>query len=126
MNAKIIVTVTSRENENKYFYGKMNHKFQTIDLFEFEKYEIEDVDFNTITLDFEFQGSKYNVVADSRILERGCGNTLELCFSDSNGYFFDLDIFGDKTINLKGYYSRYDFENDEDFISIDDVIVTYL
>lgn len=122
--AKLIVERTEKPICNKHFFGKVKRFQKTEETSEFEK--MKDVTlplFDKVRIDFNEGSYSYKVTIDKHLFEYN-DNYFYCYFSNTEGNVFELDIFNDK-VTLKEYYSRSEFDEDEDFSVIEDVIVRY-
>ena len=124
--ATLIVERTEKPICNKHFFGEVKKSQKTEETTEFEK--MKDVtlpQFGKVQIEFNDGTYSYKVTIDKYLFEyNDACNSFECVFSNTDGNVFELDIFNDK-VTLKEYYSRSEFDEDEDFSVIEDVIVHY-
>ena len=124
--ATLIVERTEKPICNKHFFGKVKRFQKTEETSEFEK--MKDVtlpQFGKVQIEFNDGTYSYKVTIDKYLFEyNDACNSFECVFSNTDGNVFELDIFNDK-VTLKEYYSRSEFDEDEDFSVIEDVVVRY-
>ena len=124
--AKLIVERTEKPIRNKHFFGEVKKSQKSEETSEFEK--MNDVTlpkFDKVQIVFNEGSYSYKVTIDKHLFEyNDACNSFECVFSNTDGNVFELDIFNDK-VTLKEYYSRSEFDEDEDFSVIEDVIVRY-
>ena len=124
--AKLIVERTEKPICNKHFFGEVKKSQKSEETSEFEK--MNDVTlpkFDKVQIVFNEGSYSYKVTIDKHLFEyNDACNSFECVFSNTDGNVFELDIFNDK-VTLKEYYSRSEFDEDEDFSVIEDVIVHY-
>ena len=124
--AKLIVERTEKPIRNKHFFGEVKKSQKSEETSEFEK--MNDVTlpkFDKVQIVFNEGSYSYKVTIDKHLFEyNDACNSFECVFSNTDGNVFELDIFNDK-VTLKEYYSRSEFDEDEDFSVIEDVIVHY-
>ena len=122
--AKLIVERTEKPIDNEPFFGEVKRSQKTEETTEFEKVEnVTLPNFDKVQIVFNKEEYSYRVTIDKHLLEYN-DNYFYCYFSNTEGNVFELDIFNDKVI-LKEYYSRSEFDEDEDFSVIEDVIVRY-
>ena len=124
--AKLIVERTEKPIRNKHFFGEVKKSQKSEETSEFEK--MNDVTlpkFDKVQIVFNEGSYSYKVTIDKYLFEyNDACNSFECVFSNTDGNVFELNIFNDK-VTLKEYYSRSEFDEDEDFSVIEDVIVRY-
>ena len=124
--ATLIVERTEKPICNKHFFGEVKKSQKTEETTEFEK--MKDVtlpQFGKVQIEFNDGTYSYKVTIDKYLFEyNDACNSFECVFSNTDGNVFELDIFNDK-VTLKEYYSRSEFDEDEDFSVIEDVVVRY-
>ena len=130
--AKLIVERTEKPIDNEPFFGEVKRSQKTEETTEFEKVEnVTLPNFDKVQIVFNKEECyyfnkgeySYRVTIDKHLLEYN-DNYFYCYFSNTEGNVFELDIFNDKVI-LKEYYSRSEFDEDEDFSVIEDVVVRY-
>ena len=122
--AKLIVERTEKPIHNEHFFGEVKKSQKSEETSEFEK--MNDVTlpkFDKVQIDFNEGSYSYKVTIDKHLFEYN-DNYFYCYFSNTEGNVFELDIFNDK-VTLKEYYSRSEFDEDEDFSVIEDVVVRY-
>ena len=122
--AKLIVERTEKPIDNEPFFGEVKRCQKTEETTEFEKVEnVTLPNFDKVQIVFNKGEYSYRVTIDKHLFEYN-DNYFYCYFSNTEGNVFELDIFNDK-VTLKEYYSRSEFDEDEDFSVIEDVIVRY-
>ena len=122
--AKLIVERTEKPIDNEPFFGEVKRCQKTEETTEFEKVEnVTLPNFDKVQIVFNKEEYSYRVTIDKHLFEYN-DNYFYCYFSNTEGNVFELDIFNDK-VTLKEYYSRSEFDEDEDFSVIEDVIVRY-
>mgnify|MGYP003405515281 FL=1 len=130
--AKLIVERAEKPIDNEPFFGEVKRSQKTEETTEFEKVEnVTLPNFDKVQIVFNKEECyyfnkgeySYRVTIDKHLFEYN-DNYFYCYFSNTEGNVFELDIFNDKVI-LKEYYSRSEFDEDEDFSVIEDVIVRY-
>ena len=124
--AKLIVERTEKPIDNEPFFGEVKRSQKTEETTEFEKVEnVTLPNFDKVQIVFNEGSYSYKVTIDKHLFEyNDACNSFECVFSNTDGNVFELNIFNDK-VTLKEYYSRSEFDEDEDFSVIEDVIMRY-